>query len=116
MQHTHDVIIIGAGIAGSSMALAAAKQGLRVALLDKQAPIPVTLDTHLRVSNINLASEQFLNTLGIKFPKNRCGMFNHMTLFQENYLQTLHFSAQTLGAPYLGSIIENNVLIELMQY
>ncbi|HLF67462.1 MAG TPA: FAD-dependent oxidoreductase, partial [Gammaproteobacteria bacterium] len=37
MTHTHDVIIIGAGIAGSALALALVQLGLRVALIDKQA-------------------------------------------------------------------------------
>lgn len=114
MQHTHDVIIIGAGITGSAMALAVANLGLRVALLDKQIPTPVSHDLHLRVSNINLASEKFLNTLGVLFPENRRGVFKQITLFQENSLQSLNFSSSNLGLPYLGSIIENNVLVDLM--
>ncbi len=114
MQYTHDVIIIGAGIVGSAMALAAAQQGLQVALLDKQAPSPVTPSMGLRVSNINFISEQFLNTLGVIFPKDRCGTFNSIQIFQEDYLATLNFSAKILGLSYLGSIIENNVLISLM--
>jgi 2-octaprenylphenol hydroxylase len=115
MQHTHDVIIIGAGIAGSAMALALAKQGLRVALIDKQQPSPISAEMNLRVSNINLVSEQFLNTLGVIFPENRRGIFKHIKIFQENSAQVLDFSASLLGQPYLGSIIENNVLVNLMQ-
>ncbi len=115
MQHTHDVIIIGAGIAGSAMALALAKQGLRVALIDKQQPSPITAEMNLRVSNINLVSEQFLNTLGVVFPENRRGLFKHIKILQENSAQHLDFSASLLRLPYLGSIIENNVLVNLMQ-
>ncbi len=111
---TSDVIIIGAGMVGSCMALSCAQQGLRVILLDKQPPSPITLDTHLRVSNINISSERFLNQLGVVFPKDRCGIFKHIQVFQENILSTLEFDAKLLGQSYLGSIIENNVLISLI--
>ncbi|MGA2655715.1 MAG: NAD(P)/FAD-dependent oxidoreductase, partial [Gammaproteobacteria bacterium] len=115
MKHTHDMIIIGAGIAGSTMALAASVQGLRVALIDKQTPSIVTPELSLRVSNINYASEQFLNTLGVIFPDDRRGIFNNIKIFQENNSNTLNFSASALHMPYLGSIIENNLLIDLIQ-
>lgn len=114
MQYTHDVIIIGAGIAGSAMALSCAQLGLRVALLDKKSPESISDEISLRVSNINLTSEKFLNTLGVIFPKNRCGIFKNIKVFQENSLNTLNFCAADLSLPYLGSIIENNLLIDLM--
>lgn len=115
MKHTHDLIIIGAGIAGSAMALAASAQGLRIALLDKHQPIPITDEINLRVSNINYGSEKFLNTLGVFFPKERSGIFNHIKIFQENNANTLNFSADALNIPHLGCIIENNLLIDLIQ-
>ncbi|MFA6058577.1 MAG: FAD-dependent oxidoreductase [Taibaiella sp.] len=115
MQYTHDVIIIGAGIAGSAMALACAKLGLRIALLDKKPPEPVSDEISLRVSNINFTAEKFLNTLGVSFPENRRGIFKDIKVLQENSSHTLNFSAATLNLPYLGSIIENNLLIDLMQ-
>lgn len=114
MQYTHDAIIIGAGIAGSAMALALSAQGLRIALLDKQLPSAVTPDLNLRVSNINFASEQFLKTLGVIFPDERRGFFKEIKIWQENNIKTLEFSADLLRLPYLGSIIENNVLVNLM--
>lgn len=115
MQYTHDMIIVGAGIVGSTMALAAAKNGLSVALLDKHAPNPITKTTHLRVSNINYQSEQFLNHFGVTFPKDRCGIFKKIKLTQQDSAHSLSFQADLLNLPYLGTIIENDVLIAAIQ-
>lgn len=111
---TVDVIIIGAGIAGSAMALALAQQGLRIALLDKDSTPLQGTALDLRVSSIHLGSERFLNTLGVDLGTRR-GIFKHIQVFQENSFSEMNFSAESIDAPYLGSIIENNVLIALMQ-
>jgi 2-polyprenylphenol 6-hydroxylase len=114
-EYTHDAIVIGAGIAGSAMALALANQGLRIALIDKQAPKVPTHTLGLRVSSIHLGSERFLETMGVSLNAHRRGIFKQIEVFQENSFNTLTFAAQTLDLPYLGSIIENDVLIDALQ-
>ncbi len=114
MAHTHDVIIIGAGIAGSALALALTQLGLRIALVDKQGLPTPTSQLGLRVSSINVGSERYLNTLGIDFTPLRRGRFKTITVSQAHSIGELHFASSRMGLAYLGTIIENDLLVQQM--
>ncbi|MDP2057012.1 MAG: FAD-dependent oxidoreductase, partial [Thiobacillus sp.] len=60
----YQVVIVGAGLVGAAAALALGRQGLRVALVERQPPhIPdETWDT--RIYAISPASQRFLERLG----------------------------------------------------
>ena len=60
----YQVVIVGAGLVGAAAALALGRQGLRVALVERQPPqVPdETWDT--RIYAISPASQRFLERLG----------------------------------------------------
>ena len=62
-----DVIIIGSGLVGSSLALALKHSGLKLALVEKQPPQPLPGDASWdsRIYAISPGSAAFLKTLGI---------------------------------------------------
>ncbi len=66
---THaDLVIVGAGMVGSALALALADSGLSVVLLDRGPLTPGAVESDLpfepRVSALSLASQRILQRLG----------------------------------------------------
>ncbi len=67
MKTELDMIVIGGGMIGAATALGLAKQGLRLALLEKN-PLPTfnpDSDYDLRISAISMGSIQLLEKLGV---------------------------------------------------
>ena len=76
-----EVVIIGAGVAGSSLALALAKEGMDVCLIDKGSP-EIKGDIYKgRTAALNLASLDILEGLGV-----RKYIQNHLTPFKDIYV------------------------------
>ncbi|KKO47318.1 2-octaprenyl-3-methyl-6-methoxy-1,4-benzoquinol hydroxylase [Arsukibacterium ikkense] len=110
---TVDVTVVGGGMVGAAIALALSQAGLRVALVEKQAPAQFDPGSapDLRVSSINLASEAWLTALGAWQP------LQQMRLCPYQYLQAFEqpqsvvtFDAATIKRSHLGHIVENNLL------
>ncbi|MDQ1300805.1 MAG: 2-polyprenylphenol 6-hydroxylase, partial [Chloroflexota bacterium] len=60
----YQVVIVGAGLVGAAAALALGRQGLRVALIERQLP-PLPAETwDTRIYAISPASQRFLERLG----------------------------------------------------
>ncbi len=60
-----DLLIVGAGSAGLTLALLLANSGLKITVLE-QGPAPTTGPVSLkRVSALNLAAERLLTRLGV---------------------------------------------------
>lgn len=131
-----DVLIVGAGIAGSALAVAlsatgavpglgGAKPGLRVALVETQPlvtewpePDPPLSDPGVdgydpRVSALTAASSGWLSELGI-WPeivaRRTCG-YRHMQVWDGAGTGIIDFDAATVGQPALGHIVENRLLL-----
>ena len=49
-KHNYDLVVVGGGPAGSSAAFAAVKQGIKVALIEKENSIAETVRTRDRKS------------------------------------------------------------------
>ena len=107
-----EVVIIGAGVAGSSLALALAKEGMEVCLIDKGTS-KIKGDIYKgRTTALNLASLDILEGLGV-----RKDIQDYLTPFKNIYVwdsegtSSLNFSSDEIGQPKLGDVVTNNAIL-----
>ncbi len=107
-----DVLVVGAGMVGASLAAALGQAGFAVTLLEAGAVPPAPqgeLDT--RVTALSLASERMLRRLDIWPAMARTGRvagYRHMHVWDG--AASIDFDAAALPADRLGSIVENQAL------
>jgi len=107
-----EVVVIGAGIVGSSLALSLAKEGVDVCLIDKGTPEIKEDISRGRTAALNLASQNILEKLGVKR-----GIQNYLTSFKNIYVwdsegtSSLEFSSDEIGQPKLGDVVTNNAIL-----
>lgn len=116
MAQQYDVIIVGAGMVGATLAVALADSGLRIAVLDAVAldQPPAGSSTvsgyDPRVSALSAASESILSRLGVWSlisEQARCA-YRHMHVWDAEGTGEIHFDAHNLSEHRLGHIIENH--------
>lgn len=116
----YDIVIVGAGITGATMALALADSGLRIAVIDSrplQDPVATAAggmdDYDARVSAITAASQRLLADLGVwqTLPAGRLCAYTRMHVHERDGTGSIDFAARDIHAPALGHIVENSVLI-----
>lgn len=117
--HSHDAIIAGGGMVGLALAVAAARSGLRVAVLEKNrfsTPEPEAGHYSARVSAINHASERLLKNLGAwdHIPANRLSPYHDMAVWDGLGTGQLAFSADDVQTTHLGHIIENRFIVNAL--
>ena len=122
MNKTFDVVIIGAGVTGLTVAalLAQSPQGsrLRLTVIDAAArPVfSADDDVALRVSAVAMGSAALLESVGAwEFVRSsRVGAYDRMRVWDESghadSSAALHFDAAEFGVPQLGFIVENVLL------
>lgn len=108
-----DVIVIGGGMVGAATALGLAKQGLNVALLEKN-PLPTFSAGQpydLRISAISRASVDLLNSLGAwqAVEAMRVCPYDGLETWEIEGFDT-KFSSQELELENLGYMVENNLI------
>ncbi len=109
-----DLIIVGAGMVGAALALACGQAGMRVVIVDGQAPAADFKDEYdLRVSAITLASREIFQNLGIwrDLVQRRVCPLREMYVWDARGSGAIHFDAAELGEAQLGYIIENRAII-----
>ncbi len=112
----YDVLIIGGGMVGASLACALAPSGLEIAVLDAGR---VDFDWpgsgfDLRVSAITRASEAFLKRIQA-WPGDqgeRISPFREMHVWDAGGDGVIHFDSAEIGEATLGHIIENRVIVK----
>lgn len=112
-----DVIVVGGGMVGLSAALMAARQGLQVALVEAHAPKTWQREQPgLRVVALALDNQALIDSFGLwqDVLARRAFPYSVMTVFDEVHSSPLRFNAGDLGRPYLGHILENDVLVEVL--
>jgi len=119
MKPDYDLIIVGAGMVGATLAALLADTGLRIALLDRNEPKPFDIagaaqNDHydLRLSAVNLASEQLFRRLGIwsTIVDTRATAFRKMRVWDAAGRGQTEFASADLGEPWLGHIVENGLI------
>ncbi|EQD58412.1 Ubiquinone biosynthesis hydroxylase, UbiH/UbiF/VisC/COQ6 [mine drainage metagenome] len=108
-----DIIVIGAGMVGAAAALALARQGYTVQLLDAAPPpAPPGPDLDLRVVALAPSSARLLATLGV-WPlaeRERVASYRAMHVWDAASGAAFDFDAGLLDAQCLGWIVENRLL------
>lgn len=111
-----DVLIVGAGMVGSALALALHHSGLEILLLDGG---PLTVKPHdpdapfePRVSALSAASQRILERLGAwqGISQRRLSPYSDMRVWDGSGTGQIHFSAASVHARVLGHIVENRVI------
>lgn len=108
----YDVIIVGAGMVGATLACALGDSALRIALVENRLPEPPGSDIDLRVSAIGRASQRIFVALGVWNPMTayRVSPFREMHVWDAAGSGVIHFDSADLGESLLGWIIENRVI------
>ena len=111
----HDLIVIGAGIVGAATALAAARDGLRVVLVEAREPAPWRADApDLRVFAIAPDGLALFDDLGVgaAIRAARAQPYRRMRVWDAAGGGELDFDATALGRDALGHIIENDLMVD----
>ncbi len=109
-----DVVVVGAGVVGSATALAFARDGLRVAIVDPRAPVPWDADKpDLRVYALAQDSAALLDGLGVwNDIEPHAQPYRSMRVWDAAGGGELRFDAQRLGRDALGWIVEHGLLAD----
>lgn len=111
-----DLIIVGAGMVGSALALALQHSGLQILLLDggplSLKPFAQDAAFEPRVSALSAASQRILERLGAwdGIAARRTSPYAEMQVWDGSGTGQVHFSAASVHAEVLGHIVENRVV------
>lgn len=111
-----DLIIVGAGMVGSALALALQDQGLEILLVDGSPlsvkPFDPEAAFEPRVSALSVASQRILDRLGVwdGIAARRACPYGEMQVWDGSGTGQIHFSAASVHAESLGHIVENRVV------
>ncbi|MFT4694070.1 MAG: 2-octaprenylphenol hydroxylase [Francisella sp.] len=114
-----DVVIVGAGMVGLSLALALHQNGLQVAIVEakKIAINPLKQERiETRVSAINHASKRFLKELGLwdNIKSARVSPYYKMQVWDDSLENHITITAEEISEHSLGSIVENDVITQAL--
>lgn len=120
-----EVIIVGSGLVGSTLACALLQNGMQIALVEAKPPIFPTLPLGMKknneeqLKNIDLrtfaltrASERIWTHLGVweKIMAQRVSPFREMHVWDAGGSGEIHFDSASLHEPILGFIVEQTVI------
>ena len=107
-----DIVIVGAGLVGASFAMALRGAGLKLALVEANAPAPDADDWDSRVYAISPGSAAFLQSLGVwqRLDRDRIGAVHEMCIHGDAADAQLRFSAYEAGVAELAAIVESRHL------
>lgn len=123
-QNDFDVIIVGSGTVGATLACALLQGGMQVALIEAKSKISPTspleqkesneaiLKTDLRTFALTRASERIFANLGIweKITAQRISPYREMHVWDASGSGEIHFDSAALHEPTLGHIVEQTVI------
>jgi len=111
-----DLIIVGAGMVGSALALALEHSGLEILVVDggplSVKPFDARGAFEPRVSALSAASQRILERLGVwdGIATRRASPYRDMQVWDGSGTGSVHFSAASVHAEVLGHIVENRVV------
>lgn len=109
-----DIVIVGGGTVGLSLACGLQNSSLRIALLEQRAEDdqPLAIEPLLRVCAINPASERLFRHLDVwnDIITQRVSPYRTMEVWERDSFARINFRADDYGYTHLGHIIENEVV------
>jgi len=114
MTDQYDVVIIGGGMVGLTLACMLGQNAFRVAVVEAHEPedINVDADYELRVSAISKSSQQVFKSVSAwqGMLNRRACAYQHMHVWDATGEGSIHFDAAKMGLDSIGHIIENRVI------
>jgi 2-octaprenylphenol hydroxylase len=116
MEIRADLLIVGAGMVGSALALALQGSGLNIVVVDggplSIKPFDPQSTFEPRVSALSAASQRILQRLGAwdGVAARRTSPYGEMQVWDGSGTGQIHFSAASVHAEVLGHIVENRVV------
>ncbi|MEB0008926.1 2-octaprenyl-3-methyl-6-methoxy-1,4-benzoquinol hydroxylase [Pseudomonas sp. MH9.2] len=116
METRADLLIVGAGMVGSALALALKDSGLEILVLDggplSVKPFDPQSAFEPRVSALSAASQRILDRLNVwdGIAARRASPYREMQVWDGSGTGQVHFSAASVHADVLGHIVENRVV------
>jgi 2-octaprenyl-3-methyl-6-methoxy-1,4-benzoquinol hydroxylase len=110
-----DIVVVGAGVVGAAAALAFARDGFEVALVEAREPAPWSPeDPDLRVYAFAPDNAAFVDDLGVwsAVQAARLQPYRAMRVWDAAGGGELHFDADAFGRRELGWIVEHGVLVD----
>lgn len=127
MEADFDIAVCGGGLVGLMFANLVSHTNYRIALIDAgpapvSAPVAATslLGAELvsgyapRVSALNPSSMALLDRCCVLSQLHRCARFSEMVVKDGEGTGAIRFSAEDVGLPHLGMVIENHWVIETL--
>lgn len=114
-QTEFDIIIVGAGMIGLTLAIGLAKSGFNIAVVEKSELSTIDPTTHtipdIRISSLSLGTINFLKNLGIwdKLTQHRVTTYTGLRTWDTSF-PAVNFNAAQLNVDYLGAMVENSIL------
>lgn len=116
----YDIIIVGAGMVGASLACGLAEEAeqLKIAVIDANAPnLDWDKDSYdMRVSAITRASQRIFKNMVVweKIVEQRVSAYQDMFVWDAGSEGELHFDSADMGESDLGHIIENRIIVKAL--
>ena len=114
-QDHFDVVVVGAGMVGGTLAQALAQSGFTVAVVERGG-LEAGWDAQqhdLRVSAVNLGSERLLKAVGAwpTIQQHRVSRYLRMFVWDAGGDARIEFDCADLGVTHLGTIVENSLIV-----
>ena len=113
-----EILIVGGGVIGSSMALLAAAKGIECILVERnRLPATAAPPKDARVLALTLASRKILSVVQAwqQLAEEETGLFKHMLVWDESGNGSIYFDSADIGQPTLGYIVPQNVLVGALE-
>jgi 2-octaprenylphenol hydroxylase len=114
MTKYYDIVIVGAALVGASAAVTLAKQGFKVALVDRKSPLVALANAEWdsRIYAISPGNADWLKDLGVwqRMDAERVTPIAEMQIWGDAIAEALNFNAEDTFANNLGYILESSAL------
>ncbi len=108
-----DLVIVGGGLVGATLAADLGQRGFRLGLVEaRQTPALAQGGFDLRVSAVTRASQRVLASVGAwqRLPVERIQPFREMLVWDLPEVGEVHFDSADIAEPALGHIVENTAI------